>query len=193
MSRNADRPLETRTVLSGAAAGLFAYLFGYLVTYVWQSGAVEERLRGFNLLAQVVGGDPIPTWKAIAWLFYNAHFVTTRLPALGGSRSVNFVAESDAAGLTLLYAVPPLLLLVAGALTALFTAVSTPRNSALAGAATMPGYLVPAVVVANLSSYAVGDAAVAPTLVTATLLAGVVYPLVFGTLGGVLAGLVGSA
>lgn len=185
MSRTADRTLRTRTVLTGAAAGFGAFLLGYLVTYVWQASRVEDLLSGFNVVAQLFGGEPIPTWKGVAWLFYNAHFVATRLPGLGGPRTVNFIVQSDDGSLALLYAVPPVVLFLGGLLTAALARATDGRHGALAGVATVPGYLVSAIVVASLSAYAVGDASVGPVLVTATLLAGAVYPLVFGTLGGV--------
>lgn len=41
---------------------------------------------------------------------------------------------------------------------------------------------------AYLLGYAVGDGSIAPDAVTAVLLAGAVYPVVFGGIGGVLGG-----
>jgi hypothetical protein len=192
MSRSDGPTVQTRTILTGGTVGFGAFVFGYLVTYLWQAETVAERLRGFNVLAQLFGSDPVPAWKGVAWLFYNAHFVATHVPALGGARTVNFLAESEQAGIVLLYALPPLLLLLAGLFTVLVAGATTSKRGALAGASTMPGYLVPAIVVASLSEYSVGDATVGPVLVTAMLLAGVTYPLVFGTLGGLAGTLLAS-
>ncbi|WP_094192409.1 transporter [Haloparvum sedimenti] len=187
----ADRSLSDRVPLAaGAVAGAAASLLGYLITYVWQSGSVEERLQGFNFLADLFGGDPIPVWKAVGWLFYNAHFVRTRFEGgLGGPRSENFIAAAEGGSLALLYLVPVVLLIAAGVALVVLQGASEPADGALAGASVALGYLPLAVVGAFLFSY---DGSIAPDTVTAVLLAGVVYPLALGTVGGgvaVIAGL----
>jgi hypothetical protein len=170
---------------TGAVAGAAAYALGYLLTFVWQSGGVDERLRAFNFVAELLGGDVIPTWKGVAWLFYNAHFVSTNVPALAGSRTVNFISSGEFPAL--LYVVPPLFLGVAGLAAARYVAAADPGDGARAGATVAVGYLPLAVGVALASTYSVGENSLAPELLTAVLLAGVVYPLAFGALGGVLA------
>jgi len=167
---------------AGGLAGATAYLIGYLVVYVWQSDAVARRLRGFNFLADVLGGDPVPTWKGVAWLFYNAHSVRIEVPAAAGSRSIDFLARGDAFP-ALLYAVPPLVLLVVEGGIAHRLRATTVGVGARDGASLAAGYLPLAVAVALLSTHAVGGATVAPDPVTAALLAGLVYPLLFGGAG----------
>jgi hypothetical protein len=54
----------------GAIAGVGAYLLGYLVTYLLHAGSVAERLRGFNFVVDLFGGDPIAVWQGVGWLFY---------------------------------------------------------------------------------------------------------------------------
>ncbi|GAB3418743.1 hypothetical protein GCM10027435_19240 [Haloparvum alkalitolerans] len=178
-----ERSLSDRVPLAaGAAAGAAAYLLGYLVTYVWQSGSVEERLQGVNFLADLFGSDPIPVWKAVGWLFYNAHFVRTRFEGgLGGPRSENFIAAAEGGSLALLYLVPVVLLVGAGLAVVALDGADEPADGALAGAAAVVGYLPLAVVGAFLFSY---DGSIAPDAVTAVLLAGVVYPLALGAVGG---------
>lgn len=185
-----DRSLSDRVpFVGGAAAGVAAYLLGYLITYVWQSGSVEERLQGINFLADLFGSDPIPVWQAIGWLFYNAHFVRTRFEGgLGGPSSENFIAAAEGGSLALLYLVPVALLVGAGLALAVVERAEEPADGALAGAAAVVGYLPLAVVGAFLFSY---DGSIAPDTVTAVLLAGVVYPLVLGAVGGGVAAVAG--
>ena len=177
----------------GAVAGAAAYVFGYLSTYVTQQNQVDEQLAGFNFLADLFGSDPIPAWQAVGWLFYNAHFVDTEIPSLVGSgRSLNLIAEADGGSLALLYVVPPLFLLVAGLAVGRLAGASTPVDGAKSGVLVLAGYLPLAVIGAFLFRYSVGDGSVAPDLITAVLLAGVVYPVVFAGAGGALSGLIAN-
>lgn len=188
MAQSSQSAQLTRLMLAGFVTGAAAYILGFLVTYVWLGSAVEERLRGFNVLAQLLGGTPVPTWKGVAWLFYNAHFVATRVPGLGGPRSVNFIAQADGGNITALYLVPPVLLVLGGAMVAAGMRVRAPVQGAFAGTTVTLGYVLPAFAVAFASAYAVGSGNVSPDMVTATLLAGLAYPVGFGLLGGGVAG-----
>ncbi|SNR37391.1 transporter [Halorubrum vacuolatum] len=183
--------LGARSIAAGGVGGVAAYVLGYLFVYITQRSGVEEQLEAFNAIADLFGGDPIPAWQAIGWLFYNAHFVATEVPQpLGGVRVENFVASAD--GLSYLYVVPPLLLVIAGVATARVAVAETPTDGAAAGALVTAGYLPAAIAGAFLFRYAVGDATVTPDLVTAVLLAGAAYPLVFGAIGGAAASLLGG-
>jgi hypothetical protein len=176
--------------IPAAVAGIGAYLLGYLVTYVSQRGSVEEQLRGFNFIANLFGSEPITVWQAVGWLFYNAHFVRTRIEGgLGGPQSENFIAASDSGSIVLLYLVPMALLLVGGFLLARHSAADDPADGATVGAAVVLGYFPLAVIGAFLFSY---EGAIAPDIVTAVLLAGLVYPLVFGATGGAVGTVVGG-
>ncbi len=189
MSRTSD--LETRSVAAAAAAGVGAYLLGYLAVYLTQRGQIEERLEAFNFIADLFGGDPIPAWQAVGWVFYNAHFVATEIPQpLGGVRVENFIASAD--GLTALYLVPPVLLCLAGVAVGRVAAAETPVDGAIVGAVVTAGYLPLAVIGAIIFRYSVGDGTVTPDLIAAVLLAGVVYPLSFGGIGGAIAGVIGE-
>ncbi|GAB7012859.1 transporter [Halolamina salina] len=178
-----DSAIDKLPVGAGAAAGIGAYLLGYLLTYVWQSGSIEERLSAYNFIAELFGGEPIAVWQGIGWLFYNAHFVATRIDGFGGTQSQNFIAGSDGGAITLLYAVPIVLLLAAGLLTARLADADEPGDGAIAGAAVAVGYFPLALIGRFLFSY---QGSAAPDLITAVLLAGLVYPLLFGAVGGVL-------
>lgn len=173
----------------GAIAGVGAWLAGYLIAYIWKSETVLESLRGVGFVSELLGGQAIPAWKGVSWLFLNAHFVATRIPTIaGGTRTANFVTGEG--GSTLLLVLPALLLVVAGAVVA-FGRSDNPANGAKAGAGLVVGYLPLSVAAAFLTAHAIGntEVAISPDPVTAILLAGVVYPVVFGAIGGVLSSL----
>lgn len=179
-----ERSSRTRGI-AGATGGAVAYILGYLVVYVTQGDRIEEGLSGINFFADLFGGDPISTWQAAGWMFYNAHFVDVDVPSLiGGAQSTNLITQAEGGSLAFLFVVPPILLLLAGAVAGRTANADNPVEGAQAGAFVLAGYLPLAVIGAFLFRYAVGDGTVAPDLVTAVLLAGAVYPAVFGAIGG---------
>ncbi|QAU11576.1 transporter [Halorubrum sp. BOL3-1] len=172
-----------RDAITGAVAGSAAYLLGYLTVYLTQSGRIEEGLSGLNFLAELFGGDPVSAWQVSGWMFYNAHFVDTVIPAVfGGTQSQNLVTQAE--GASFLFVVPPVLLLVAGVVAGRVGGADTPVGGARTGGFVLAGYLPLALVGTFLFRYAVGDGSVAPDIVTAVLLAGAVYPAAFGAIGG---------
>jgi hypothetical protein len=180
-----DGVVHRGTLARGTLAGVVAWLLGYLVAYVWKADAVSESLRGVGFVSQLLGGEAIPAWKSVSWLFLNAHFVDTRFPTVaGGTRTTNFVTGEG--GSTLLLVLPPLVLAVAG-LAITYGHRGSLTDRATAGATVALGYLPLSVLVALVGTHTIGatEATIAPDLVTAVLLAGVVYPAVFGALGGV--------
>lgn len=182
---------RTRPIARGTAFGVVAFLAGYLVTYLWQASNVRESLSGINALIQFFGGEQIPAWKAVGWVFFNAHYVRTQLPSLGGTQTRNFVAAGDFPAL--LYAVPVVVLLLAGFLLAWSRRPADLQDGALDGAMVAVGYAGAAIVAVFLFGATRGDASITPDPVTGVLLAGVVYPLVLGAVGGALAGIVASS
>lgn len=169
----------------GAVAGAATWLLGYLLAYVWKASEVSEALGGIGFVSQLLGGESVPVWKGVGWLFLNAHFVDTQIPTVtGGTRMLNFVTADDSGALALVV-VPPLVLFIVG-LAVAYGRPASPLERATAGATVALGYLPLSVGAAVLTAHAVGDtdAAIAPDLVTAVLLAGLLYPLVFGALGG---------
>lgn len=186
-------PVGRRAAAGGAVAGALGWAVGYLFVYLTQSGSVEERLRSFNAVLDLFGGDPIPTWQAVGWLFYNAHGVDTVVPVFGGTTDQNFLATEGP--VALLYILPPLVLVVAGAGTAYLAADTDPDADtdttgpdALAGALLVLGYLPLSALGVVVFEHTVSIGAIAPDVVTGVLLAGVVYPLIFGAIGGALGG-----
>jgi len=184
-----DSTTEKLPLGAGAVTGLAAYVLGYLISYVWLSGSIEERLAAYNFIAELFGGEPIAVWQGVGWMFYNAHFVSTRIAGFGGTQSQNFIAGSDGGSIALLYAVPIVLLLAAGLLTARLADADEPADGAIAGAAVAIGYFPLALLGRFLFSY---QGSAAPDLVTAVLLAGLVYPLVLGSVSGVLGSAIGD-
>lgn len=190
MANTFDR-VDRTAALYGGAGGVAAYLLGYLLTYVWKASAVAEALRGINVIASLLGAEAIPAWKAVGWLFYNAHFVATRVPAPGGSAMVDFVARSDDGALVALYLLIPAFLLLAGFVAGRIGGTEDGiATGAVRGAAVAIGYFPLAVVGGSVFAHSIGNtgAKIAPDFVTAVLLAGLVYPLVFGAVGGAVAG-----
>ncbi|WP_436927454.1 transporter [Halosimplex amylolyticum] len=181
----ADTTTDTKRVVAGGlAGGIAAWLVGYLAVYLTHASEIENSVGStvLNLLT-----DENVTWKIVGWLFYNAHNVTVRIPGVFGQTAQNFVAGAEETALTAFLVVPPLLLVVAGIATVWNTA-DDPTTAARNGAAVLLGYLPLSVAGAVLFAVSVGDATAGPNLVTAVLLAGAVYPLLFGAIGGLVGG-----
>ncbi|POG55808.1 hypothetical protein [Haloferax marisrubri] len=174
-------PSTLRSVGSGGVAGLGAALFGYLATYVFTSSTIENSTA--SQVLEALGSD-ISTWKVVGWVFMSAHGVTTTFPGLFGTTSSTNLIEGIEAFSPILYVVPVVALLAAGALAAVVSGASSTRAGALAGAGTTIGYLVFALAGIALFTVSLGESAISPDPVTSALLAGVAYPAVLGTVGG---------
>ena len=162
----------------GAVAGAFAWLLGYLLTYVVTAGRIQEFQGSF--LGQVADlfGLEIPTWKIVGWVFYNAHFVDTAAGSGAGS-----AVGGDGGFTALLYVVPPLVLLAAGLAVGRASGAGDPAADALSGATVLLGYLPLSVLGVFLFEATVAGTAVGPSPAPGVLLAGVLYPAVFGVVG----------
>lgn len=182
---------DTRSIGRGAAAGAAAFVLGYLVTYVLTESRVRESLEGINAILQFFGGEQIPAWRAVGWLFFNMHYVRTQIPGLGGTRTQNFITSSDFS--TALFAVPVILLLATGFLLAWTRGPMDVRTGAVDGATVAVGYAAAAIAGVFVFGVTRGDATISPDPITGVLLAGIVYPLVLGAVGGALAGFVVSS
>jgi len=171
----------------GSLGGVVAYLLGYGITYVWKAPAVAEALRGVNLIANFLGIEAVPTWRGVGWLFYNAHFVRTRIPGPGGPTFTDFLARTDQ-GWLLMVLVPILLIAVGAAVAYRTDGSESVVRPAIHGGAVGVGYLPLAAAGAVLTAQPIADtgAKIGPDLIPAVLLAGLGYPLVFGAIGGAL-------
>jgi hypothetical protein len=173
---------------AGALAGAGAYLCGYLLTYLLTVSRVRSELSRLNLDAtlSLFGGSGVAPWKVTGWYFYGAHFVDISVTSSAMDLSTGVLSVSAGGWRTLLFFVPPLFLLTAGALAAHRVGARRISVAAAAGWTVLPGYFALAFVGAFLTQISVVIAAVGPEL-TRALAAGFAYPLVFGPLGGVLA------
>lgn len=179
-------------LLGGVGTGAGAFGLGYLFTYALSISVVRD-----SAIAQLAEafGDGGATWKMVGWVFFNAHGATTTLdvevPIFGGTSAVNFVAESE--GLSpVLYGIPPALLVAAGLAAARMAGSTDPADALRIGPAVAAGYLPLVLVGAVLFTVSVGASAGKPTLVTTVGLAGVVYPVVFGTVGAAVGATLGA-
>lgn len=177
-----------RRALAGVAGGAGAYVGGYVLTFLLVRGEVGRQF-----------GADLPAWKGAAWYHLNAHFVdlvsSRSVGPFEGATTLNLIAESSGTTATLLYAVPPLALLIAGGAVALATAAPDAREAALGGVATVVGYGALATLAALASPHTVSgsfigveiSATIAPEASSAVIVAGLLYPAVLGTAGAVLA------
>lgn len=159
----------------GAIAGVAAYVVGYFVTLILIAVAEGDDL----------GDDLI---EGSGQVFYNAMFVDVDVsddaPAFYDS-SINFLTMDGASELfslpTVIYHLIPILALVgAGVFLALTAEAKDPIDGALAGVSLVVGFVVLALLGTFLFSNDIGS----PDLITGVILAGVVYPAVFGAIGG---------
>lgn len=187
--------LSARSIAAGALAGVAATLFGYLSTGLVVSTEVERTF------------ESIPAWKAVGWYFYNAHFVdlavegSVSIGGVGGSGTQNLVVEADEGLVQWLYLAPPVgITLAGGALSRWIGGADGPVSGAARGALVIVGYL-PLIAVGALGTahsveeeflFVKASGTIEPQLLPAILIAGVLYPIVFGQLGGALAATIGN-
>jgi hypothetical protein len=166
----------------GAAAGAAAELVGYVLVFIITSGSLRDS--GLRQALDALGGD-LPTWKAVGWVFFNAHFVETQFDlGVFGSSAGSFVGGED--GFTvLLYVIPPLVLVAAGLAVGQYGDIEKPVEALTGAVGIVLGYLVRVVI--DLFVFRAGGGDAGPVLATGVLLAGLGYPLVFGTVGGLIA------
>jgi len=176
---NDDRPY-----VAGALAGALAWVLGYVLTYFLTATEIDDS--ALNAFVEFAEGESA-TYELVGWVFYNAHFVSVRYVNVAPfSPPRNFVGGED--GFTvLLYVLPPLLLFGAGLAICRYRGVADATEGAVTGALVLPGYLVLSVVGALLFEVTVGDASGAPALLPALVVAGLLYPAIFGGAGGAVA------
>jgi hypothetical protein len=181
-------------VVRGAARGALAFLLGYLATFMIQSGDLPEGLGSVADALAALGVSPPAGWQVVGWYFLGAHNVGLEVSTSVAGQSSLGTILNDLGILQMV--VPVVLLVLAGFLTARAAGVPDGIEGTKAGLTVVPGYLVLAVVLALSSSWSFSESAggvsasasVAPELLPGVLLAGVLYPVVFGALGGAAAG-----
>ena len=181
----------SRCVVGGLAAAVVGYVGTLVVTAGVSVGAIRVTTNGEPARVSSLIAMPEETVTA-GWLFYNAQFVPTSLPVLDPEFGVILVGRNlllMTGGVSLLaFLLVPTVLLAAGYAVAATGAPTGANGSRNAGAAIALGY-GPVVLLGAflLTAPAVESNAVASPDGLRTLLAGVVFPLLFGGLGGSLA------
>lgn len=176
MSRPSNRAIGT-----GALAGLLSFLVGYLATWIL-AGA-----RAANLSVSGPFGGGVPDWKAVLWVFFDAHFVGTETPRVVGPGGVpwgggDLVDTVGLLGVEYMYVVPLIVLILAGAAVTSRVPSMTGRQATLTGMTLVAGYLPAAVLGLLLGT----ESGVAPSALRAVVLAGFLYPIACGAIGGYL-------
>lgn len=174
----------------GALAGALAFVVGYVCTFV-----LYQLDDGFTIQE----ADDVGTFEMVGLVFYSGHFaeIRTTVEFDGQTESETFDLFSEASTdlPELVYHLVPVLLLVgAGYLIVNNVNVWEGTEAALSGATVVVGYLPLAVIGSFLFSTSVTDDAVgemvdvsaSPELVSSILLVGLLFPLLFGALGGFL-------
>lgn len=187
--RGNDLPL-----VRGAAGGALAFLLGYLATFVLRSSDLPEGLGTLADALATLGVSPPAGWQVVGWYFLGAHNVGVDVETSVAGQSGSGTVLNDLGILQMV--IPVLVLVLAGFLVARTAAPRDATEGAKAGLTVVPGYLVLALVLALASSWSFSESAggisasatIAPELLSAILLAGLLYPVVFGALGGAAAG-----
>jgi hypothetical protein len=186
-SDSSDFPLIT-----GVGAGVLAFVAGYIVTFLVKSGQVSDNLANAGEQFSIAGVSPPADWQIIGWFFYQMHNVAIEVSfSLAGQSGTETIPTNVDAWLL---GVPVVLLLLAGFGVAWLADVSTAEAGAKAGITVTAGYFVLVLVFAFLTTWSVsqsgGSLSFGPSLVPAAIIAGIAYPAILGTLGGVIAGFV---
>lgn len=176
-----DRAI-VRQIAGGAVGGALAWLSGYLVTYLFYGPRISDD----------IVSNAVEAWRISGLVFFNAHAVTTEIRQPFDVSTQNFLAADGTA--QVLYLLPPIALALAGLFVAHRTEPSHDLTENLrAGATVLFGYLLLSVVGLVVFEAASGETVFRPEPVGAVLIAGVLYPLMFGGLGGLGAAFIRSS
>ncbi len=176
--------VDRDTVAAAAIAGAAAWILGYTFTYILVGTDVSES--GLNRVLTAFDGDPA-TYELVGWIFYNAHGIDIVYTGLGGAfLPATYIGGSDGATV-ILYALPLALLVAAGLAVGRLFGITALRDGAVAGGFVAVGYLL--FTVAGVLSFEVSTAGTTgrPAVLPAIVIAGLLYPIIFGAAGGMLA------
>ena len=196
-ARANETGVDLRAAVISAGAGAAAFVASYLLTFLlWTQTALPDP-ENFDqaidrAFVQSVR-DTVPSWKAAGMTLYNAHFVDLTYSTPSGSSSVNLIDAAGGGLVAFALFVPPLVLLVAGFAAVYVSDVTADLpNAVAAGALVLVGYLLFALVGALLFGHTEtveffgisGQYSLSIPLLSTVIFLGVVYPVVFGGLGG---------
>jgi len=175
-------------IRAGLFYGSLAFVAGFLLTYLVERGrivspsgpVVRTDFRGLHArLSTEIGPDgTLPD----ALVFASWQFHTLHLGRLEPSRAVEYVAGPE----PFLYAVPPLVLLIAGAAYAILIRAHHSGDAIVSATALCAGYLPLAYGTARWATWTGESFTYHTGVFEAVLATGLLFPLVFGPIGGLL-------
>lgn len=177
-------------VKEGAIFGVASFIIGYIITLIivalGESDDISE-----NLI------------EASGWLYYNAQFANLQVTAQAGSgsrsSSFNYLTDSTlfsesinavSVPAVVYHLIPILVLVGAGVAVANYVGARELSDGAVAGATLALGTVLPALlgtIIFSVENSIFGlTVSQSPALVPGVLLVGLLYPAVFGAIGGVI-------
>lgn len=180
-SKGSSSLIEDLPLLKGAVSGAAAYIGGYLLFILLVLGLENDDLTR----AISSGGDDL---AFVGLIYHNAQFVDVAAP----NQNFNYF-DSDFSTLfdlpTVLYRIIPIVLLVVvGYLLVSSLEVTDTTAGVKFGATIAVGVSVVAAIGASVFSISGGGESASPQLLTSILIIGAVYPVLFGGIGGYIAG-----
>jgi len=192
-TRANETGVDLRSAVISAGAGAVAFVTSYLLTFLlWTQTNLPEPDNSSEAFVALVS-DNVPSWKAAGMALYNANLVDVTYTSPAGSSSVNLIDAAGGGLITAAFFVPPAFLLLAGFASVSVGDVTTDiANAVAAGALTLVGYVLFALVGTFLFAHSEtvevlwfsGEYSLTIPLVWTVAFLGVVYPVVFGGLGG---------
>ncbi|WP_135667167.1 hypothetical protein [Halorhabdus rudnickae] len=195
--RHGSRPY--RTVASGFVGGVAAHLVGFAVIYLRTAGSLSaddiETIGGLGELGIQI--DPPGVWQVVGWLYYAAHNVDVMLEVsgLGRSRTGRLPLTEGILWERWFVLVPIVTLLAAGFVLAFVGSAPDLRGAILTGSSVAVGYATLAVAGVVVTAWDItvsygslsASGSVSPDPLWGVLLAGILYPILLGGLGGAVA------
>lgn len=188
-SLNDESMFDDVRPLGGAIAGVLVFVAGFVATnalFLYRYSQLEGP-EG-DVLRELFAESPP---EVLGWLFYNAHSVEILVTSeyVQETDTINLLELTNVGSTTTYYAIPAILLCIAGYVLARGVQESASKQSAVvAGASVAIGY-VP-LLLAGTVVFEATDAGttIGPQLDGSLLLVGLVYALACGGLGGYLNG-----
>ncbi len=191
MTTQTDKGIADRLPLKkGAVFGAASFLVSYIITLVVVAAAEANDLTD-NLI------------EGAGWIYYNAQLADVEISitesdddlgfgALFDGTTINYVTDNQVfgEGFTLempsvvYHLIPILSLVLFGFLLARYVGVQTTQDGALAGGTIILGSVPLTLIGVFLFSVEEGGSELSPVLSDSVLFVGVLFPLIFGAIGG---------
>lgn len=187
MATQTDRGITDRLPLKkGAVFGAASFLVSYILTLIIIAAAEANDFTD----------DLI---EAAGWVYYNAQLADVKIRSVPESNddaiivfdgTINYVTDNQVLGSTLempsvVYQLIPILsLLLFGFLLARYVGVQTTQDGALAGGTVILGSVPLTLIGVSLFSSEFDGVELSPVLLESILFVGVLFPLIFGAIGG---------